>query len=143
MDNQNILRIVLCLAILTALFLPIYNDSLYSTQLSTWEFIISSLKSVGGDGSIPSSQLILAVCLLLVVACVVFLLVSSLLRKPLSVMLNLLPLLLIIGFIVLSMAQSKEAVGLTLQSFGTGFYIMFLSSFLMPFTSIAVTPVNS
>ena len=143
MENQNILRIVLSLAILAAFFLPLYNESLYNdTTVSAWALLTSGFKSIGGTVDRPTSQLVMTVCMIIVIVCILYILVSSVLRRQTSVLLNLIPLLSIIGFIVFSMTQSQENVGQTLQSFGTGFYIMFLSSFLLPFTSIAV-PANT
>jgi glycerol uptake facilitator-like aquaporin len=143
MENQNILRIVLSLAILAALFLPLYGDSIYGTAISTWALLTEGFKNINGTADRPTSQLVMTVCMIIVIVCVLYILVCSVLRKPTSVLLNLIPLLSIIGFIIFSMTQSQENVGQTLQSFGTGFYIMFLSSFLLPFTSIAVNPANS
>lgn len=146
MENQNILRIVLCIAIIAAFFLPLYNDVIVGTTLSSWQILTGGFKDVSGDSNLQTSQVVLVICLLIVLICVVVILIFSLLRKPTPVLLNLLPLLTIIALIVFSMTQARENenVGQTLQAFGTGFYIMFLSSFLLPFTSIAVpTPTNS
>jgi hypothetical protein len=145
MDNQNILRIVLSLAIIAAFFLPLYNDSVYGAALSATQVLTGSFKNVTGDKNLPASQMVLTVCLLVVIVCVVVILIFSVLRKVTTVLLNLVPLLAIIALIVFSMTQAKadENVGQTLQAFGTGFYIMFLASFLLPFSSIAVpTPTN-
>lgn len=139
MENQNILRIVLCLAIIAAFFLPVYNETVVGTPLSAWQLLTGSVKDLGGTKSLPASQLVLTVCLLVVLICIVTILILSVLRKATSVLLNLLPFLAIIVLIIFSMTQAKENVGQTLQAFGTGFYIMFLSSFLLPFSSIAVT----
>ena len=146
MENQSILRIVLSLAIIAAFFLPLYNDTVFGTTLSAWQILTGGFKDVTGDSNLPTSQVVLIVCLLIVLICVVVILIFSVLRKTTSVLLNLLPLLAIIALIIFSMTQAKEDenVGQTLQAFGTGFYIMFLSSFLLPFTSIAVTtPTNT
>lgn len=146
MENQNILRIVLCLAIIAAFFLPLYNDTVIGTTLSAWQILTGGFKDVSGDSNIPVSQVVLIICLLVVLICSIVILIFSLLRKTTTVLLNLLPLLAIIALIIFSMTQAREDenVGQTLQAFGTGFYIMFLSSFLLPFTSIAVTtPTNS
>lgn len=146
MENQNILRIVLSLAIIVAFFLPLYNDVIVGTTITSWQILTGGLKDVSGESNLPASQLVLTVCLLIVLICIVVILTFSLLRKPTTVLLNLVPLLTIIGLVIFSMMQARENenVGQTLQAFGTGFYIMFLSSFLLPFTSIAVTtPTNS
>ena len=141
MENQNILRIVLSLAILVAFFLPLYNETVFGTALSAWQVLTGGLKDVSDASKLPASQLALVICLGIVLVCMVVILIFSLLRKPTTVLINLLPLLAIIALIVFSTMQAKEDenVGQTLQAFGTGFYIMFLSSFLLPFTSIAVT----
>jgi peptidoglycan/LPS O-acetylase OafA/YrhL len=146
MENQNILRIVLSLAIIAAFFLPLYNETVFGTALSAWQVLTGGLKDVSSASNLPASQVALMICLLVVLVCIIVILLFSLLRKPTPVLLNLLPLLAIIALIVFSMTQAKEDenVGQTLQAFGTGFYIMFLSSFLLPFTSITVTtPTNS
>jgi hypothetical protein len=144
MENQNILRIVLSLAIIAAFFLPIYNESVVGASLSAWQLLTGSVKDISGTKSLPAPQLVLTICLLVVLVCIVVILIFSLVRKTTSVLLNLLPFFAIIGLIIFSMTQAKENVGQTLQAFGTGFYIMFLSSFLLPFSSIAVTnPTNS
>ncbi len=144
MENQNILRIILSLAIMAAFFLPIYNDSIYGSALSSVQILTGGFKDVTGDKSLPTSQLALIACLLVVLVSIVVIFIYSLLRKSTTVLVNLLPLFAIIALIIFSMTQSKENVGQTLQAFGTGFYIMFLSSFLLPFTSIAVpSPTNS
>jgi hypothetical protein len=138
MDNQNILRIVLCLAVIAAFFLPLYNDSVYGATVSAWEILTGGFRGVVGDRDLPASQIVLIACLSIVLVCVVVTFILSVLRKSLSVMFNLVPLLAIIGLIIFSMTGSNENVGQTLQAFGTGFYIMFLGAFLLPFTSIAV-----
>lgn len=147
MENQNILRIVLSLAIIAAFFLPLYNDTLFGTTLSALQVLTGGFKDGGtGNRNLPTSQVLLIACLLIVLVCTIVILIFSLIRKPTPVFLNLLPLLAIIALIIFSMTQAKEDenVGQTLQAFGTGFYIMFLSSFLLPFTSIAVTtPTNT
>lgn len=144
MDNQNILRIVLCFAIIAAFFLPMYNESVFGATVSSLQILTGGFRDVTGDRNLPASQLVLIVCLLVVLVCIAVILVFSLLRRLTPVWLNLLPFLSILGLIIFSMTQSDENVGQTLQAFGTGFYIMFLASFLMPFTSIAVTtPTNS
>jgi hypothetical protein len=144
MDNQNILRIVLCCAIIAALFLPLYNESVFGATVSALQILTGGFKDVNGDQSLPASQMVLISCLLVVMVCVIIIFVFSIVRKVTPVWLNLLPLLAIIGLIIFSMTQSNENVGTTLQAFGTGFYVMFLGSFLMPFTSIAVpTTTNS
>lgn len=142
MDNQNVLRIVLSLAILAAFFLPIYNESVYGVAVSGYALLTEGARNAGAT-QVPTSQLVLSVCMVVVILCIVYILISSVLRRPTPVFVNLIPLLAIIGFIIFSMTQSRDNVGQTLQSFGTGFYIMFLSSFLLPFSSITVTPVNS
>ncbi|HEV7329903.1 MAG TPA: hypothetical protein VGN63_02590 [Flavisolibacter sp.] len=143
MENQNILRIVLSLAILAAFFLPLYNETIYNdTAVSAWALLTSGFKNIRGAADQPTSTLVMTVCMIIVIVCVIYILVLSVLRKTTSVLLNLIPLLAIISFIIFSMTQAQENVGQTLQSFGTGFYIMFLSSFLLPFTSIAV-PANT
>jgi drug/metabolite transporter superfamily protein YnfA len=143
MENQNILRVVLSLAIIAALFLPMYNETVLGATISAWQLLTGSFKDAGGTKSLPTSQLALIICLLVVVICIVLILISSVLRKKTSVLLNLLPLLSMITLIVLSTTQAKENVGQTLQAFGTGFYIIFLASFLLPFSSIAVNTANS
>ena len=144
MENQNILRIVLSLAIIAAFFLPVYNESVVGTPLSAWQLLTGNVKDIGSTTSLPASQLVLTVCLLVVLICVIAILILSVVRKTTSVLLNLLPFFAIIILVIFSMTQAKENVGQTLQAFGTGFYIMFLSSFLLPFSSIAVTnPTNS
>ena len=144
MDNQNILRIVLCLAIIAAFFLPLYNDSIFGVTLSAVQLLTGGFRDVTGDKQLPASQMVLISCLLVVMVCVIVIFILSIVRKMTPVWLNLLPLLSIIGLIIFSMTGSNENVGTTLQAFGTGFYIMFLASFLMPFSSIAVTtPTNS
>jgi drug/metabolite transporter superfamily protein YnfA len=143
MENQNILRIVLSLAILAAFFLPLYTETMYNdTAFSAWALLTSGFKNIRGAANQPTSTLVMTVCMIIVIVCVVYLLISSVLRKPTSVLFNLIPFLTIIAFIIFNMTQAQENVGQTLQAFGTGFYIMFLGSFLLPFTSIAV-PANS
>ena len=143
MENQNILRIVLSLAILAAFFLPLYNETLYNdTAVSAWALLTGGFKNIRGAANQPTSTLVMTICMIIVIVCVVYILILSILRKTTSVTLNLIPLLAIISFIIFSMTQAQENVGQTLQSFGTGFYIMFLGSFLLPFTSIAV-PANT
>lgn len=139
MDNQKVLRIVLCLAIVAAFFLPLSSVPIYGTELSAIGFLKSG---IGNISRLSSTQLVTFLCLLIVFVCVVLNLLLALLRRRTSVLFNLLPLLAIIAIIVFTMTHSKENVGETLQSFGTGFYIMFIGSFLMPFTSIAVTTAN-
>lgn len=144
MENQNILRIVLSLAIIAAFFLPLYTETFYGTNVSALAVVTEGYKSIGDAAGLPASQLVLRVCLVVVLLCIVYLLLSSLRKKQTTVLFNLIPLLSIIAFIIISMTGAKENVGQVLQSFGTGFYIMFLSSFLLPFTSIAVpTPSNT
>jgi uncharacterized membrane protein (GlpM family) len=144
MENQNILRIVLCLAIFAAFFLPIYNDSIFGSTLSSIQILTGGFKNVTGEKSLPTSQLVLIVCLLVILISIVVIFIASILRRSTTVLVNLIPLFAIIALIIFSMTQSKENVGQTLQAFGTGFYIMFLGSFLLPFSSIAVpTPTNS
>lgn len=143
MENQNILRIVLSLAILAAFFLPLYTETMYNdTAFSAWALLTSGFKNIRGAANQPTSTLVMTVCMIIVIVCVVYLLISSVLRKPTSVFFNLIPFLTIIAFIIFNMTQAQENVGQTLQAFGTGFYIMFLGSFLLPFTSIAV-PANT
>ena len=145
MENQNILRIVLSLAIIAAFFLPMYNDSVYGVAISAWQILTGSFSNISGAKDLPSSRLVLITCLLIVLVCILIIFIFSVLRRSTSVILNLLPLFSIIGLIIFSMTQSKDNVGNTLQAFGTGFYIMFLGSFLLPFASITVTtnPTNS
>ena len=140
MDNQKILRFVLCLAIIVAFFLPLSSAPIYGTELSGWSFLTSSL---GNISKLNTMQLVTFLCLLVVFICVVINLILAILRKSTSVLFNLLPLLAIIAIIAFTMTNAKENVAEALQSFGTGFYIMFIGSFLMPFTSVAVTPMNA
>lgn len=136
MENQNILRIVLSLAIVAAFFLQLTSVPLYGTDLSAWSLLTDGVANIG---RFTATQLVTFVCLLIVFVCVITNLLLAVLRKRTSVLFNLLPLLAIIAIIVFTMTQSRENVAETLQSFGTGFYIMFIGSFLLPFTSIAVT----
>lgn len=136
MENQNILRIVLSLAIVAAFFLQLSTLPIYGTNLSAWSLLTEGF---GSMGRFTATQMVTFICLLIVFLCVVTNLVLAILRKKTSVLFNLFPLLAIIAIIVFTMTQSKENVAETLQSFGTGFYIMFIGSFLLPFTSIAVT----
>lgn len=136
MENQSILRIVLSLAIVAAFFLPLSSVPIYGTNLSAWSLLGEDIHNLG---RLSATQLVMFVCLLVVFLCVLTNLLLAVLRKKTSVLFNLFPLLAIIAIIVFTMTQSKENVGETLQSFGTGFYIMFIGSFLLPFTSIAVT----
>lgn len=138
MDNQNILRIVLGFAIIAAFFLPLYNETITGDPMSAWHLLVNGFKSVDGAANLPVPQVVLAVCLIIVLVTIIIILLFSLLRKTTTVLLNLIPLLAIIGLIIFSMTQAQDNVGQALQAFGTGFYIMFLSSFLLPFTSIAV-----
>lgn len=133
MDNQKILRIVLSAAIAVAFFLPLSN---MGDEISAWGLLTGSARS---SSQFSSAQLFTAVCLLVVFVCVATNLFMAALRKKTSVFFNLLPLLAIIAIVVFTMSTAKENVGETLQSFGTGFYIMFIGSFLLPFTTIAVT----
>ncbi len=143
MENQNILRIVLGIAIIAAFFLPLYNETVYGSAVSGWQLLTGGLNNVSDSKNVASSQLVPILCLSVVLICIVVILVLSVLRKATSVFLNLLPFLAIIILIIFSMTQAKENVGETLQAFGTGFYIMFLGSVLLPFTSIAVpNPAN-
>lgn len=136
MENQNILRIVLSLAIVAAFFLPLSSVPVYGTDLSAWNLLAEGVKNIG---HFTATQTVTFICLLVVFVCVITNLVLAVLRKRTSVLFNLLPLFAIIAIIIFTMTKSKENVGETLQSFGTGFYIMFIGSFLLPFTSIAVT----
>jgi hypothetical protein len=136
MENQNILRIVLSLAIVAAFFLQLTSVPIYGTDLSAWSLLTDGITNIG---RFSATQLVTFVCLLIVFVCVITNLLLAVLRKRTSVLFNLLPLLSIIAIIVFTMTQSRENVAETLQSFGTGFYIMFIGSFLLPFTSIAVT----
>ena len=139
MENQNILRIVLSLAILAAFFLPLYTETMYNdTAVSAWALLTSGFKNIRGAANKPTSTLVMTVCMIILIVCVIYLLVASVLRKTTTVLFNLIPFFAIIAFIIFNMTQAQENVGQTLQSFGTGFYIMFLSSFFLPFTSIAV-----
>lgn len=138
MENQNILRIVLSFAILAAFFLPLYNDTVYGSVVSGWQLLTGGLTNASESSNLPSSMLVPILCLSVVLICIVVILVFSLLKKTTSVLFNLLPLFAIIGLIIFNMTQATDNVGDTLQAFGTGFYIMFLGSFLLPFTSIAI-----
>lgn len=136
MDNQKILRIVLSAAIVVAFFLPLSHLPVYGDELSAWDLLMGAAKN---SSRFSSAQLFTAACLLVVFVCVVTNLVMAILRKKTSVFFNLLPLLAIIAIVIFTMTTAEENVGVTLQSFGTGFYIMFIGSFLLPFTTIAVT----
>jgi drug/metabolite transporter superfamily protein YnfA len=138
MDNQNILRIVLSFAIIATLFLPLYNETVTGATMSTWQILTGGVSATGDAAALPVPQTVLVICLAVVLITTVVILVFSILRKPTSVLLNLLPLIATIILVIVSMTQSQDNVGQALQAFGTGFYIMFLSSFLLPFTSIAV-----
>lgn len=140
MDNQKILRFVLCLAIIAAFFLPLSNVPIYGTELSALSFIKNGIGNIGG---LSSMQLVTFMCLLVIFVCVTINLMLAILRRSTSVFFNLLPLLAVIGIIAFTITHSKENVAEALQSFGTGFYIMFIGSFLLPFTSVAVTPTNA
>lgn len=133
MDNQKVLRIVLSAAIVAAFFLPLTN---VPNELSAWSLLTGAVKN---GSQFSAAQLFTAACLLVVFVCVATNLAMAILRRKTSVFFNLLPLVAIIAIVVFTMTQSKENVGETLQSFGTGFYIMFIGSFLLPFTTIAVT----
>jgi hypothetical protein len=126
------------MAIIAAFFLPLFNETVMGTAISAWQMLTTGVKNIDGASNLPISQLVLSICLVVVIVCIVVILAFSVMRKATSVLLNLVPLLCIIGLIIFSMLQATDNVGQTLQSFGTGFYIMFLSSFLLPFTSIAV-----
>ena len=136
MENQNVLRIVLSLAITAAFFLQLSNAPIYDSDFSAWALLTDGFTNFG---HFSPTQLVTFVCLLVVFVCVIVNLVLAVLRKRTSVLFNLLPLLAIIAIIVFTMTQASENVAETLQSFGTGFYIMFIGSFLLPFTSITVT----
>lgn len=137
MDNQKILRVVLSLAIVVAFFLPLSNvPDNGGRYVKAWELLTEGLTN---SGRFSTFQVFMAACLLVVFVCVAINLIIAVFRKKTSVFFNLLPLLAIIAVIVFTMVTAKENVGEALESFGTGFYIMFIGSFLLPFTSIAVT----
>ena len=139
MDNQKILRIVLSVAIVVAFFLPLSNVPDNGTYLNAWGLLTEGLTN---SSQFSFTQVFTAACLLIVFISVVTTLVLAILRKKTSVFFNLLPLLAIIAIVIFTMSTAKENVGEALESFGTGFYIMFIGSFLLPFTSIAV-PTNA
>lgn len=89
--------------------------------------------------TLAPAQIVTIVCLIVVFVCVILNLLFSVLRRKTSVAFNLLPLFAIIAIIIFTMTKANENVAETLQTFGTGFFIMFIGSFLLPFTSIAVT----
>lgn len=123
------------LAIVVAFFLPLSNAD-GGRYLNAWGLLTESLTN---SNQFSGLQVFMAACLLVVFVCVVINLIMAVFRKKTSVFFNLLPLLAIIAVIVFTMVTAKENVGEALESFGTGFYIMFIGSFLLPFTSIAVT----
>lgn len=145
MENQNILRIVLSLAIVVAFFLPLSNVPVYGDDYKAWSLLVDSLQNSGSLSAFSATQLFTIICLLVVFVCVVVNLLLAIARKRTSVLFNLLPLFAIIAIIVFTMARAKAGsnVAETLQSFSTGFFIMFIGSFLLPFTSIAVPTAAS
>lgn len=138
MENQNILRIVLSCAILAAFFLPLNSTPIFGTNISSWNLLVDSITNLNRIQDYPIAQFVMSGCLLLILICTVIIFITSVTKKETSVYFNLLPLFTIIAMVAFSVTQSEDTVAQTLQSLGTGFYIMFLSSFLLPFTSIAV-----
>lgn len=124
------------LAIVVAFFLPLSSADGGVRYVNAWGLLTESLTN---RSQFSGLQVFMAACLLVVFVCVAVNLVVAIFRKKTSVFFNLLPLMAIIAVIVFTMVTAKENVGEALESFGTGFYIMFIGSFLLPFTSIAVT----
>jgi hypothetical protein len=105
------------MAIIAAFFLPLFNETIMGTSVSAWYMLTNSVKTMDGANNLPMSQLVLNICLVVVLVCVVVILAFSVMKKETSVLLNLVPLLCIIGLIIFSMLQASDNVGQTLQSF--------------------------
>jgi hypothetical protein len=141
MGNHQILRIVLCLAILAAYFLPINNSSNlgFGLEISAWDVVAESIRNMGKTGNMPGEFYLLVGCFLVMLIAVIAILLISALRRPLSSVLLFLPVLVIAALLITAFSQSPLSASETVRSFGTGFYIMMVASFLMLFTNISET----
>lgn len=139
MGNQQVLRIVLSLAILAAFFLPVSSANAlgHSVQISAWDILSESLQNPGELGNLPSEFLVLIVCFFVMFVTAIVLLLLSILRKSLAAALTFIPILVVIVLLVFTFSQSPVSASETLQTFGSGFYIMLVASFLLLFTNIS------
>ncbi|HYO22019.1 MAG TPA: hypothetical protein VER36_06410 [Flavisolibacter sp.] len=141
MRNQQVLRIVLCLAILAAFFLPVNNNSNlgFGLQVSAWNVIAESARNMGSIGNMPKEFFVIAGSFLVMLVAAIAILLISVLRRPLRSVLLFLPVLVIAVLLITTFSQSPLSANETVQSFGSGFYIMMVASFLMLFTNISDT----
>lgn len=139
MGNQQVLRIVLSLAILAAFFLPVSsaNALASSVQISAWDVLSESLQNLGELGSLPSEFMVLIVCFLVMFIAAIVLLLLSIVRKSLAAVITFIPFLVVLVLLIFTFSQSPVSASETLQTFGSGFYIMLVASFLLLFTNIS------
>lgn len=139
MGNQQVLRIVLSLAILAAFFLPVSSaGSLGSSlQISAWDILLESFQKIGELGKMPVAVLVLIVCFIVMFIAALTLLLISVLRKALASVFTFIPFLVVVVMIIFTLSQSPLSASETLQTFGSGFYIMLVASFLLLFTNIS------
>ena len=139
MGNQLILRIVLSLAILAAFFLPVSSAGNlgFNLQISAWDVLSESLQNFGELGNLPSEFLVLIGCFLVMFLTAIVLLLVSILRKSIAPVITFIPFLVIVVLLIFTFSQSPLSGSETLQTFGSGFYIMLVASFLLLFTNIS------
>lgn len=145
MENQQVLRIVLSLAILAAFFLPVSSAGSmgFNLQVSAWDVLSESFQNFGEIGNLPRGFYILIGCFLVMFVAAIVLLLVSILRKALAPVLTFIPFLVIVVLLIFTFSQSPVSASETLQTFGSGFYIMLVASFLLLFTNINENTVTA
>jgi glucan phosphoethanolaminetransferase (alkaline phosphatase superfamily) len=138
MGNQQVLRIVLSLAILVAFFLPVSSagSSGINLQVSAWEVLSQSVRNIGELGNLPSEFYVLIGCFFVMLVAALVLLLVSILRRTLAPVLTFIPFLVMVVLLIFTFTQSPVTASETVQTFGSGFYVMLIASFLLLFTNI-------
>jgi hypothetical protein len=130
---------VLSLAILASFFLPLSNAGSLgiNIQISAWDVLAESVQNIGSLGKLPGEYYVLIGCFFILLAAAVTLLVVSVLRKSLMPVISFIPFFVVITLLIFAIFQSPVSASETFQTFGTGFYIMLVASFLLLFSNIS------
>ena len=144
MGNQQVLRIVLSLAILAAFFLPVSSAGSMgiSLQVSAWNVLSESFQNLGEIGNLPSEFYILIGCFFVMFVAAVALLLISLLKRSLPVF-TFIAFLVMVVLVIITFTKSPVSASETVHVFGSGFYIMLIASFLLLFTNVTENTVTA
>lgn len=135
MGQNNIIRIVLSLAIIVGFFMPFFSvgyDLELGASISGWTMMFETIKNISHISELPSAILIMTACLVIIFISAILVFINSLLQRGVSSLLRILPFLAILVFLIYLMTQGTKVSDL-FKSFAIGFYLIAIGSLLLAF----------